>query len=156
MNHFHTTREIFREVGIHPEGFSLPCQHSLVHYHRLIQEYGAPNGLCSSITESRHITAVKKPWRHSNKYEALGQMLITNQRLDKISALRADFINHKMLPPTHTPSGQTHVTTVSGQHDQRAIEGEDINESNMADIEAVEDNVVVGNVSVGRRSGMQF
>ncbi|KAF8953940.1 hypothetical protein BDZ97DRAFT_1678489, partial [Flammula alnicola] len=44
-----------------------------------VQEFGAPGGLCSSITESRHITAVKKPWRRSSRFEALGQMLITNQ-----------------------------------------------------------------------------
>ncbi|KAH9037927.1 hypothetical protein EDB85DRAFT_1888285 [Lactarius pseudohatsudake] len=54
------TREIFRTSGVRPKGFNLPRQHSMVHYVHLIQEFGAPNGLCSSITESRHITAVKK------------------------------------------------------------------------------------------------
>jgi len=84
-------------------GFSLPRQHSLVHYRVNIQDFGAPNGLCSSITESRHITTVKKPWRRSNRYEALGQMLITNQRLDKLAATRADFIAREMLPPDRAP-----------------------------------------------------
>lgn len=60
-------------------------------------------GLTSSITESRHITAVKKPWRRSNRYEALGQMLITNQRLDKFTAARNNFIARGMLPPEHGP-----------------------------------------------------
>ncbi|KAH7917163.1 hypothetical protein BV22DRAFT_1026888 [Leucogyrophana mollusca] len=76
LRSFHEEREIFKTSGIRPTGFSLPRQHSLVHYLRLIQEYGAPNGLCSSITESRHITAVKRPWRRSNRFEALGQMLL--------------------------------------------------------------------------------
>ena len=69
----------------------------MVHYHSLIQEYGAPNGLCSSITESKHIRAVKEPWRRSNRYEALGQMLVTNQRLDQLVAARTDFENRGML-----------------------------------------------------------
>ncbi|KAF9553018.1 hypothetical protein CPC08DRAFT_728207 [Agrocybe pediades] len=63
----------------------------------MIREFGAPNGLCSSITESKHIKAVKEPWRRSNHYEALGQMLVTNQRLDKLAAARVDFKSRGML-----------------------------------------------------------
>ena len=103
LHRFHTYREVFRTSGVHESGFSLPRQHSLVHYRLNIQDFGAPNGLCSSITESRHITAVKKPWRRSNRYEALGQMLITNQRLDKLAAARVDFIAREMLPPDRGP-----------------------------------------------------
>ncbi|KAG1720956.1 uncharacterized protein EDB91DRAFT_1240357 [Suillus paluster] len=55
--------------------FSLPRQHSCSHYILLIRLYGAPNGLCSSITETKHIKAVKEPWRRSSRYKALGQML---------------------------------------------------------------------------------
>ena len=94
---FRENRECFREYGIRPEGFSLPRQHSTNHYEDLIWEFGAPNGLCSSITESKHIQAVKEPWRRSNRYEALGQMLMTNQRLDKLAAARADFAERGML-----------------------------------------------------------
>ena len=101
LEQFHTSREIFRISGVRPTGFSLPRQHSLVHYRRHMEEFGAPGGLCSSITESRHITAVKKPWRRSNRFEALGQMLCTNQRLDKLAAARADFISRNMLPPSY-------------------------------------------------------
>ncbi|KAF7761236.1 hypothetical protein Agabi119p4_10645 [Agaricus bisporus var. burnettii] len=101
LNSFHHYREVFRETGIRPKGFSLPRQHSLMHYRTLIEEFGAPGGLCSSITESRHITAVKKPWRRSNRYNALRQMLQTNQRLDKLHALRVDFVARKMIPPFH-------------------------------------------------------
>ena len=61
--------EIFRATGVWPSGFSLLCQHILMHYHTLIEDFGAPGGLCSSITESRHITAVKKPWWRSSQYE---------------------------------------------------------------------------------------
>ncbi|KAL6305520.1 hypothetical protein BKA93DRAFT_816905 [Sparassis latifolia] len=50
--------------------------------------YGAPNGLCSSITEAKHIKAIKEPWRRSNRYNALGQMLLTNQHLDNLAVSR--------------------------------------------------------------------
>ncbi|KAF8804198.1 hypothetical protein BYT27DRAFT_7302293 [Phlegmacium glaucopus] len=103
LGRYHSEREYFRTVGVRPEGFALPCQHSLLHYRRNIEDFGAPNGLCSSITESRHITAVKKPWRRSSRYHALGQMLMTNQRLDKLVASRADFIARGMLPPDRPP-----------------------------------------------------
>ncbi|KAI6031143.1 hypothetical protein PISMIDRAFT_57563, partial [Pisolithus microcarpus 441] len=94
LQRFHHHRHIFQETGVRdngPKGFSLPRQHSMNHYQHLIQEFGAPNGLCSSITESKHIKAVKQPWRRSNRFEALGQMLITNQRLDKLAAARVNF-----------------------------------------------------------------
>ena len=66
----------------------------------MIRAFGAPNGLCSSITESKHIKAVKKPYRRSSHYEALGQMLLINQRLDKLAAARVDFQKRGMLEGT--------------------------------------------------------
>lgn len=97
LSRFHVHRQVFRDLGIRPGGFSLPRQHSLKHYVYLIQQFGAPNGLCSSITENKHIKAVKKPWCRSNRNEPLGQMLVTNQRLDKIAAARVDFGARDML-----------------------------------------------------------
>ena len=96
---FHESRRVFlgtvQEDG--PSGFSLPRQHSMVHYHDHIKNFGSPNGLCSSITESKHIAAVKRPWRRSNKHAALSQMLKVNERLDKLAAARADFTTRGML-----------------------------------------------------------
>ncbi|THH26521.1 hypothetical protein EUX98_g7665 [Antrodiella citrinella] len=97
LKRYHQYRVVFETEGVCPKGFSLPRQHSLMHYVRMIHQFGAPNGLCSSITESRHITAVKKPWRQSSRYKALGQMLLINQRLDKLTAARADFTARGML-----------------------------------------------------------
>ncbi|KAJ7833662.1 hypothetical protein B0H13DRAFT_2240339 [Mycena leptocephala] len=77
--------------GFVPTDFP-PPQHSLVHYCHLIQQFGAPNGLCSSITESKHIKAVKQPWRRSSKFQALGQMLTINEPLDKLAASRVNFL----------------------------------------------------------------
>ncbi|KIJ06058.1 hypothetical protein PAXINDRAFT_20728 [Paxillus involutus ATCC 200175] len=108
LNRFHEYREVFRDIGVCVEGFSLPCQHSLIHYESLIRLFGAPNGLCTSITQLKHITAVKKPWRRSNKHNALGQMLRTNQRLSQLAAARANFEARGMLPISHrAPSGNS-------------------------------------------------
>src|ERR1700720_4707724 len=100
LQRFHHHREIFRTSGVHVDGFNLPRQHSLIHYVKHIWAYGAPNGLCSSITESKHIKAVKEPWRRSNRFDALSQMLLTNQRLNKLATARADFANRGMLKGT--------------------------------------------------------
>ncbi|KAH8978900.1 hypothetical protein EDB86DRAFT_3108365 [Lactarius hatsudake] len=94
--HFRQEREIFEDTGVR-EDFSLPRQHSISHYRFLIEQFGAPNGLCSSITESKHIKAVKEPWRHSSRNEPLGQMLLTNQRLDKLAATRVDLAARGLL-----------------------------------------------------------
>jgi hypothetical protein len=100
LSRFHCYRVIFQECGVRTDGFALPRQHSLIHYFSLIRAFGAPNGLCSSITESKHIKAVKEPWRRSSRFEALGQMLTTNQRLDKLAASQVDFANRGMLEGT--------------------------------------------------------
>ncbi|KAJ7027114.1 hypothetical protein C8F04DRAFT_1288082 [Mycena alexandri] len=94
---YHIERKVFEDSGVCPNGFCLPRQHSLTHYRYLIQEFGAPNGLCSSITESKHIKAVKEPWRRSSRYQALAQMLTINERLDKLAAARVDFTERGML-----------------------------------------------------------
>ncbi|KAJ7048803.1 hypothetical protein C8F01DRAFT_1266589 [Mycena amicta] len=98
VERFHRYRKAFRLIR--PEGFSLPCQHAMVHYRARIEAFGVPNGLCTSITESKHIKAIKKPYRRSNRNKPLGQMLLTNQRLDKLAAARADFTAHGMMAGT--------------------------------------------------------
>ncbi|KAG2100480.1 uncharacterized protein F5147DRAFT_747167 [Suillus discolor] len=96
---FHQYREILKTSDV-IQTFSLPRQHSIKHYNTLIRLFGAPNGLCSSITESKHIKAVKEPWRWSSRYKALGQMLVTNQCLDKLTASCQDFHARGMLNGT--------------------------------------------------------
>ena len=99
LHQFHKFRQVFLGTarGDSPSAFSLPRQHSMVHYYEHIKNFGSPNGLCSSITESKHIVAVKRPWRRSNKHAALPQMLKVNERLDKLAAARADFTARGML-----------------------------------------------------------
>lgn len=116
---FHKHREIFRTTGVRKD-FYPPRQHSLVHYPRHIREFGAPNGLCSSITESKHIKAIKEPYRRSSRFEALGQMLLINQRLDKLAAARVDFEDRGML------HGSLFMSTVATYNAQGDTSGESL------------------------------
>ncbi|KIY65261.1 hypothetical protein CYLTODRAFT_400697 [Cylindrobasidium torrendii FP15055 ss-10] len=85
LDEFHHYRRIFIDTGVR-DTISLPRQHSLTHYPRSIVLFGSPNGLCSSITESKHIRAVKQPWRQSNRNKPLYQMVQRISRMDKMAA----------------------------------------------------------------------
>jgi hypothetical protein len=93
---FHQLHSVFIDAGVCSE-ISLPCQHALKHLYHAIHLFGSPNGLCSLITESKHIQAVKKPWQRSSQYHALTQMLRTLQHMDKMSALHQHFEGSTML-----------------------------------------------------------
>jgi hypothetical protein len=100
LNRFHEYRQVFQWIGVRdptPAGFSLPRQHAMAHYRQHIENFGAPNGFCSSITESKHISAVKRPWRRSSRYNAIHQIMQTNRRAEKLVAARARFTSHGML-----------------------------------------------------------
>lgn len=97
LDRFHQYRKVFETTGIREKGFSLPQQHAMMHYLGHIVAFAAPSGLCSSITESMHIRAVKKPWRRSSRNNPLLQMLSTNTRLSKLSAFRCSLITQGML-----------------------------------------------------------
>ena len=96
LKRFHHYREAFNEIDI-SSGSSFPQQHSLTHYADSIHLFGAPNGLCTLITEAKHIKAVKEPWRRMNHHKPLKQMLYITQHLDKLAAMRTDFTNRGML-----------------------------------------------------------
>ena len=93
---FHQLRTIFIETGVRTS-ISLPRQHALTHFVDKIELFGSPNGVCSSITESKHIKAVKEPWRRSSRYKAMAQMVRTISRLDKLHAIGCIFENRGMM-----------------------------------------------------------
>jgi hypothetical protein len=96
LKRFHDLRRIFITEGVR-DSISLPRQHALPHYLTSIPLFGSPNGLCSSITESKHIKAAKEPWRRSSRFRALIQMLRTIIRLEKLAALRRRFLREGLL-----------------------------------------------------------
>ncbi|KAH9916450.1 uncharacterized protein B0H18DRAFT_939252 [Fomitopsis serialis] len=96
LRRFHELRSVFRDEDVR-NSFALPRQHALAHFVRGIRLFGSPNGLCTSITESKHIRAVKRPWRATNKNNPLIQILEVNSRLNKLAAARSEFGSHGML-----------------------------------------------------------
>ncbi|KAG1836302.1 hypothetical protein F4604DRAFT_1886122 [Suillus subluteus] len=107
LTRFHHYRQIFETSGTVPH-FSLPRQHSMIHY---------------------HIKAVKDPWRWSSKNNALGQMLLCNQRLDKLAASRVDFatrgmLNGSVLSRTVAALYPAEVPVVRPQTEDEADDGE--------------------------------
>jgi len=104
-------------------------QHSLLHYLHSIHLFGSPNGLCSSITESKHIKAVKEPWRRSSHYNALVQMLRTLCRLDKLAAAWRAFAELGMMDGT--TASYTAMIHAGGEPQPRAaVEGADEDDDN--------------------------
>ena len=91
LQRFQTERVIFETEGIRSD-ISIPRIHALKHYHEAIELFGAPYGISTSIVESKHIRAVKIPYWRSNKNEELGQMLLINQRQDKLAQFHAKCI----------------------------------------------------------------
>ena len=97
---FHTYHAIFQQLGVcnsTPSGFSLPCQHAMVHYQQHIENFGAPNRLCSSITESKHTTAVKHPWHWPSHYNTIKQIILTNQQMEKLAAAHTNFTSQGLF-----------------------------------------------------------
>ena len=128
LERFHTYRVVFQQLGVRnptSSGFSLPRQHAIVHYRQHIENFGAPNGLCSSITESMHIAAVKRPWRWSSHYNAIGQIMLINQRMEKLTAARTRFTSQGIFElPTWQPQFPRPVPS-DDDEDQSGIAHED-------------------------------
>ena len=123
-----------------------------MHYQHLIQQFGAPNGLCSSITESKHIKAVKKPWRRSNCFEALGQMLTTNQHLDKLAAAQVDFESCRMLDGSVLSAALRDVNPLHGERDDTHEDSDNVDDDK---IQAVDDGpCVLNHVRLAKTPGM--
>ena len=127
VERFQDLRNIFITTDVRTT-ISLPRQHALDHFYYAMQFFGSPNGLCSSITESKHIKAVKEPWRRSSRFKALIQMLRVIVRMDKMAALRQIFSKRGMMLGT-TSSYMAGITGAKSDttetHGSGAKEGED-------------------------------
>jgi hypothetical protein len=126
VERFQKLCNIFIKAGVQAT-ISLPCQHALKHFHYMIQFFGSPNGLCSSITESKHIRAVKEPWRQSSRFQALIQMLQTLTQMDKMAALHRVFSDRGMMFGTTSSymAGVKGPQVVSGSSNAADREEED-------------------------------
>ncbi|KAG1732287.1 hypothetical protein EDB19DRAFT_1896780 [Suillus lakei] len=79
--------------------FCYLVQHNIITESMLVQIQDALNRF-HHYRKTKDIKAVKEPWRRLSCYKALGQMLVTNQRLDKLAASRIDFKSRGMLNGT--------------------------------------------------------
>ncbi|KAG1810404.1 uncharacterized protein HD556DRAFT_1428451 [Suillus plorans] len=79
----------------------IKLQDALDHFHQYWEIF-------KTTGVSKHIKAVKEPWRRSSRFDALRQMLLTNQCLDKLAAARIDFEAHGMLHGSCRP-GRLHI-----------------------------------------------
>lgn len=96
LDRLYEHRQFFITAGVR-DTISLPRQHALLHYSRMIQLFGAPSGISTSITESKHKQVVKGTYTRTNKFKPLMQMLLLNERMDKMSAAKADFTRRGMM-----------------------------------------------------------
>ncbi|KAH7909624.1 hypothetical protein BJ138DRAFT_1197066, partial [Hygrophoropsis aurantiaca] len=94
--------------------------------------------------ESKHIKAVKEPWRRSSRYEALSQMLRTNQRLDKLAASRVDFQSRGML--NHEPNEQSTAENAAAGTQDRSNEEDQAKD----DVEIIEDRFMNAQVNLAK------
>ena len=70
---------------------------------------------------------MKKPWRLSNHYEPLGQILLTNQRLDKLASARVTFTACAMLPDERTTTPRPKLVK-NNEDEDGPVDGEIIGE----------------------------
>lgn len=84
-----------------------------MHYVQLIIQFGSPNGLCLSITESKHIKAMKEPWCWSSCFKALAQLLCYIIRMEKMGALWCQLQPRGLLVGS-TAASFCKATVVSG------------------------------------------
>ena len=138
---FHHHREIFIQTGVCID-VSMPRQHALKHYPCAICLFGSPNGLCSSMMESKHIKAVKEPWRRSNQYKALVQMLRTNSRLDKMLFSKRTFAAQGMMS-----GSKSSYTTMLLRGEQPAVPGE-ANQDDLNDLGPISEPKVLSSIQL--------
>ena len=128
LGQFHMYCVIFQQLGVWDptsSGLSLPHQHAMVHYQRHIENFGALNGLGSSITESKHIVAVKCPWHWSSHYNPINQIMLINQQMEKLTATHVHFTSQGMLKfPTWQPQ-LLHPVPLDDNDDQSGAIHED-------------------------------
>lgn len=99
ITRFHHYRQVFISYGVR-DTISLPRQHAMTHFPDGVIKFGAPNGLDSSITESKHIEVCKQTWRRASRDDPLPQMLRSITWLDQLKALHRKLDCRRMLDGT--------------------------------------------------------
>ncbi|EPQ59878.1 hypothetical protein GLOTRDRAFT_103769 [Gloeophyllum trabeum ATCC 11539] len=118
----------------------------------LDRNFGSPNGVCTSITESKHIRAVKEPWRRSSRNNPLGQMLVTNQRLDKLAAMRPVLEGSGMLKGSVLANAMLDMGLLNPQDlNEEHIRNNDSVDGDNVDVHDVDGPAVMSYVELGKK-----
>ncbi|TFK99804.1 hypothetical protein BDV98DRAFT_509975, partial [Pterulicium gracile] len=75
LQRFHQYCSVFAGANL-----LLPQQHLMSHYPAGIRLFVTPYAAGTFLLSYLHYHSVKKPWRRSNRYEALPKMLLIQQR----------------------------------------------------------------------------
>lgn len=95
--------------------------------------------------------AVKKPWRRSSRFNALSQILLTNQRLDNLAAITVEFHARGML--SHSAwDGYMDPAPPAIQPPQTTDNGRDDGD----DGEAIDDRNIIGEMRLAARPSKCF
>lgn len=148
LAYFHELRTVFIDTGVHPEGVGLPRQHSLLHYPHAIRLFGSPNGLSSCIMESKHIHAVKRVWRRSNRNDLIEQMCRTLTHKNKLAAACIEYGRHGMLQNDILTAARLDVGDVEAEDLQAA---QDLVRIEERDAQADDGPQSDGYISLGER-----
>ncbi|KAH9900044.1 hypothetical protein C8Q73DRAFT_743854 [Cubamyces lactineus] len=122
---FRQLRIVFVETG-----------HALLHYTRMIKLFGSSNGVCTSISESKHIVAVKRPWRASSWNKPLIQILVRNTRLSKLAALRVELGRCGLLHGDVVSHALRHIGQAPPEDEQALEEALFAEEQDIADADS--------------------
>jgi hypothetical protein len=120
LKEFYEARKFFVENDVMSK-VAAPRQHALSHYIQGIRLYGALNGLCSSITESKHIESVKKPWRASSRNAPIGEMMLRISRLEKLAGLKAYLTSLQLIWGTTSQFMQAWLAQLYNDNDEATL-----------------------------------
>ena len=115
-----------------------------------IQLFGSPNGLCSSITESKHIEEIKDPWRRSSRHLALYQILKVLLRLQKLLALRRLLRSRGMLRGTTS----SYMAGTGEDTQEDPMPPEDVADEGGAPIEGIAEDETLSIVTLSGQTGV--
>ncbi|KAI9444386.1 hypothetical protein BJY52DRAFT_1206719 [Lactarius psammicola] len=102
---------------------SLPRQHALSHYALLIQLFGSPNGLCSSITESKHIKAILRTLVQLEKMAAHHHLLASKGLMKGTTASYMAGVTYKQGPQENLMPLGSGDTFLKSDKDGTPVEG---------------------------------
>jgi hypothetical protein len=111
LKSWHAHRDIFISSDAYPQkDFSrIPKMHSMEHYDECIHLFGTTDNYNSGVFERLHIDYAKRAWEASNKRDAMPQMIIWLERLEKVNAFET-FLSWRQKAMASRSTHDRHVS----------------------------------------------